>query len=92
MGDWVPFPEPGGPTRFVEKVSNSSNQEHYITEIKSKNVVNEETKDYKSAVIIALHKKALWPYISLYTICSLSSWLPVPENMSTQIAWQQTRP
>ena len=53
------FPEPCGPTRFVEKVSNSPNQEHYIIEIKNKNVVNEETKDYKSAVIIALHKKAL---------------------------------
>jgi len=66
MGDWVPFPEPGGPTRFVEKVLNSPNQEHYIIEIKNKNVVNEETKDYKSTVIIALHKKALWPYISLH--------------------------
>jgi len=70
MGDWVPFPEPGGPTRFVEKVSNSSNQEHYITEIKSKNVVNEETKDYKSVVIIALHKKH-YDLISPYTQSAL---------------------
>jgi hypothetical protein len=82
MGDWVPFPEPGGPTRFVEKVSNSQNQEHYIIEIKTKYVVNEETKDYKSVVFIALHKSTMTLYLPIQ-YCIL---LPVPENVSNQIA------
>jgi hypothetical protein len=43
-GDWVPFPEPGGPTRLVKGVPNSPNHEHYRIKIKTQNVVNEETK------------------------------------------------
>ena len=47
-GDWVPFPEPGGPTRGVEEVSNSPNEEHSRIEMNtwtSHSIIKWESKD-----------------------------------------------